>query len=199
MDKKLILICGLLGVGALILSGCGPVTTLTNTLPTTTKTQTGGVATSLKELLTGGKDQKCTWTTDDSSSSGTLLISGNKFKQEITIIDPETKTENQMFSLSDGESVYTWSTAMGTTGFKTSIAATQGENTGSPVPTSIQGGVDLNKQYQYLCQPWTVSQSDLTVPTNITFTDMANQLKNLKDLQQKFGGGVNIPSIPAGY
>ena len=195
MDNKVVLISSLLGVSLLILGGCGPATTLTKTTPTIAKTQTEGVATSLKTLLAGGKDQKCTWTAGDSSNSGTLYISGNKFKQEITTTDPETKTENQMFSLSDGVSVYTWGTAMGTTGFKTTIADMQSGITGTPA----QGKVDINTQYQYQCQPWTANETDLAVPTNITFTDMANQLQQIKNLQQKMGGEVNIPSIPAGY
>jgi uncharacterized protein YceK len=176
-------------VSLLVLGGCGTATTLTNTVPTTAKTQAGSVATSLKDLLAGGKDQKCTWTLNEngSSMSGTLLISGKKFKQEIIITDPETKAENQMFSLSDGESLYTWGTAMGTQGFKTSIAETQNVATDSSATTPAQGKVDLSKQYQYQCEPWTVSETDLTVPTNITFTDMANQLKQLKDLQKKAG------------
>lgn len=173
-------------VAALILGGCGPATTLTNT--GSTKTETQGAATSLKDLLTGGKDQKCSWTSVESSSGGTLLISGNKFKQEVTIIDPETKVENQMFSLSDGEWMYTWSTAMGTQGFKTNIAETQNGVTGAPSTAPASNEVDLNKQYQYKCEPWTVSVADLTPPKEITFTDMASQLQQLKDLQNKYGG-----------
>jgi hypothetical protein len=70
--------------------------------------------------------------------------------------------------------------------------------TGVPTGTPAQGKVDLNKQYQYQCEPWTANETALTPPTDITFTDMSSQLKQLKDLQQKFGGNVNIPSIPAG-
>lgn len=189
-------------IGLLVLGGCGTATTTTvNVMPTTAeKVQTGSAATSLKDLLAGGKDQKCTWTVEENGSNmtGTLYISGKKFKQEVTVIDPETKAENQMFSLSDGESIYTWSSAMGTQGFKTSIAEMQNVATGAPTSVPAQGKVDLNKQYQYQCEPWTVGEADLAPPTNVTFTDMASQLQQIKELQQKFGDKLNIPSVPAG-
>jgi hypothetical protein len=45
----------------------------------------------------------------------------------------------------------------------------------------------MNKQYQYQCEPWTVNETDLALPTNITFTDMSNQMKQLEELRQKLG------------
>ena len=187
----------LLLVSVLVLSGCGVATPSTSSESTTVeKTETNSVATSLKELLGGGKDQKCTWTVDDGENamSGEIMISGKKFRQEVVFVDPETKAENRMFGLSDGEFMYTWSNAMGTQGFKINLAEAESEAKDLPSGEPVEGKIDFNTQYQYKCQPWKVSEADLMPPKEITFTDMADQLKQIKDLQQKYGGNMDIPN-----
>jgi hypothetical protein len=199
MDKKLFLIGSLLGVGVLILGGCGPTAPTVKVEPTITptpKTETAKAA--LKDLLAGGKDQQCTWTTVENGSnvSGTMYISGKKFRQDRNITDPKTQAVTQSYNLSDGESVYTWGGTLGTRGIKVSLTTIESVVTGTPSQTPSQVNDVLNQQYQYQCQPWTPDNSQFTPPTEVIFSDMSNLLKNI---QQKFGGDVNIPSIPSGY
>jgi len=185
-----------IAISLLILGGCGAaVNPSTNsgptTAPATAEAKTTTLGTTLKDLLAGGKEEKCTWTADENgrSSSGTLYISGKKFKQNITIVDPKTQATSQMYSLSDGETMYTWGSAMGGRGVKTSFTDLQSMISGTPTGTSTQsGGPDLSKQYNYQCEPWTASDTDFTPPSNVTFTDMSAQLQQMKDLQKKFGG-----------
>ena len=197
MNKKLILIGSL--VGALILGGCGTTTSPTAVVePTATptpKTETAKAA--LKDLLAGGKVQKCTWATDENGSSvgGVMYISGKKFRQERNITDPKTQAVTTSYSLSDGESVYTWGGTMGTRGIKVSLASIENIVTGNPSGTPSQVNAVLDQQYQYQCEPWAADESQFVPPTGVTFSDMDSLLKNL----QKTDVNINIPSIPAGY
>jgi len=179
----------ILVISSLIFGGCQTAkNAAVIPTPTTAPSQTTTLATSLKDLLTGGKEEKCTWTAEDSSNSnGTLYVSGKKFKQEINITDSKTNTVNQLYSLSDGTSIYSWGSVMGTKGFKISLTEMETLATNAATGTPSQTTVDLNKQYRYQCQPWTASDNDFVLPTNITFTDVSNQMKQLNDLRQKLG------------
>lgn len=186
----------LIVISSFFLSGCQLAkNTTVNNLPTPTPTpeiKTTTAATSLKDLLAGGKAEKCTWVAEDNGnkSSGTLYISGKKFKQEVNITDSETQTVSQFYSLSDGAFLYTWGSAMGTQGFKISLeemeTVAQSASV-TDVPSQTQTTVDLNKQYQYQCQPWTANETDFSLPTGVAFTDMSEQMKQLEDLQKKLG------------
>lgn len=179
-------------ISSFILGGCQMTkNTTVNNLPTiapTAAVKTTTLATSLKDLLTGEKNEKCTWTTEDNGNqSGTIYVSGKKFKQEINITDSKTQAVSQLYSLSDGTSLYSWGSAMGTRGVKISLAEMETLANSAATGTPSQTTVDLNKQYQYQCQPWTASENDLKLPTDITFTDMSNQMQQLNELRQKLG------------
>jgi hypothetical protein len=175
-------------VSLLVLSGCGATKTAVAPVTPTAAVKTTTLATSLKDLLAGGKEEKCTWTTtDEGGRTGVLYVSGKKFKQEITMTDAKTKAVDQLYSLSDGESIYTWGSTMGNKGVKISLAEMETLANGATTGAQSQSSVDMNKQYQYQCEPWTVNETDLALPTNITFTDMSNQMKQLEELRQKLG------------
>ena len=147
------------------------------------------VKSALKDLLSGGKVQKCAWTSDDNgnTSNGTIYISGTKFRQEETTVDDKTKAASQFYSISDGESVYTWGSSMGGKGFKISLATLQNMVNGATTGTPTPGSFDLNKQYDYKCDSWNADESQFVPPKDVTFTDMSLLQQQLKDLQNKFG------------
>jgi hypothetical protein len=183
----------------LILGGCGTTASTSVVAPTATPTaKTETARTALKELLAGGKTQICTWTSTENGveMKGTLYVSGKKFRQESETTDAKTKTVSQSFSISDGESIYSWGGAMGKQGVKFSMSSIGNIVTGTPTGASSRTGVNLNQEYQYQCQPWTADETLFTPPADVTFSDMSSLINNL---QKKFGGNVNIPSIPAGY
>jgi hypothetical protein len=193
----------IVAVGLLVLGGCGVTTPTAKVVPTEipSKAETLSTRAALKDLLAGGKEEKCTWTAEENGNnmSGTLYISGKKFRQEEAITDLKTKAVSQLYSLSDGESVYAWGSAMmGGKGFKTSFTELQALVTGIPTGTQTKSGIDLNKEYLYKCEPWTASADLLTPPKEVTFQDMSETLKQMQELQKKFGGKINIPSSEAG-
>ena len=124
-----------------------------------------------------------------------MYISGKKFRQERNITDPKTQAVTTSYSLSDGESVYTWGGTMGTRGIKVSLASIENIVTGNPSGTPSQVNAVLDQQYQYQCEPWAADESQFVPPKGVTFSDMDSLLKNL----QKTDVNINIPSIPAGY
>jgi hypothetical protein len=154
--------------------------------PAVEERKAGGPLSSLKDLLAGGKDQKCTWTftNEGQTMSGIMLVSGKKFRQEITVNDATTKKETQMFTISDGDNMWTWNSETGGQGFKTKV--TESDTTPEANTTPSQGKLDWGAEYEYKCDPWTVNAADLTPPTDIKFVDMEAQLKQLQELQNKF-------------
>ena len=168
---------------SLFLSACG--TTPTSEVKPTEIVKKS-ISQSLKDLIASGTAQKCIWTTteDNKTISGTMLISGQKFKQ--TIITGEINT----FNITDGTNFYSWSDGS-KTGLKMNIAETQ-----KNLPTSAEtqsSSIDWNKQYNYDCSPTTVTDADFIPPQDITFTDFSETLKKFQDidlekLKQEFGG-----------
>lgn len=192
-----------LGMSALVLGGCGQTAQLGKTqneeIKPVVSQEKATVESTLKDLLAGGKDQKCKWSFTDTNGTmnGTLYISGKKFKQEVTLLDKTTNKDIQMFTVSDGENMYIWNSMTGTTGFKTKITEAQKVAdgiTGAPQ----QGKVDWEKQYQYKCEAWNASQTDLTPPAGVTFNDMSEQLQKMQDLQKNLGGKFKMPGSEAG-
>jgi hypothetical protein len=180
-----------IAIGLLVLGGCGAAKTATvQEAPTATPTpKTETAKTALKELLAGGKVQKCTWSAVENGNdvSGTLYVSGKKFRQESVTTDSKTKALSQNYSLGDGETVYTWGAMMGGRGVKISMASLENMVTGTPSGTPSQVNAVLDQQYQYQCQPWTADESQFVPPTNITFSDMSQLIKNMQQLENKYG------------
>jgi hypothetical protein len=125
---------------------------------------------------------------DGKVMSGTLLVKGKKFHQ--TTVIPGDDLNIKADVISDGEYVYTWTDMAKGTGFKVKIEDTQKE-----AATAQQNNqqVDWNKKMDYNCSPSTVSDADVTPPTNIDFSDFTDTMNKLKDLdvdalKKQFGG-----------
>lgn len=200
MKRNLIIVL----LAAITLGGCGAATV--NNSSDTSKKESGIVTEtqkvenklSLKELIAGGKDQKCTWKyeIDGQQMEGSLLISGKKFKQEI-VMDMEiegTKKTTKITNLSDGEYLYMWNNETKEQGIKMRIPEEDKE--GLDKQENGQGKVDWEGKYEYKCDNWKAGANDLTPPKDIQFQDFEEQMKQLKELQEKFGGSMKLPENP---
>jgi hypothetical protein len=154
---------------------------------TVTKENNSGLST-LKDLLTDGKDQKCTWSFADGEQmmEGTVVVSGQRFRQEVIMNNPENNQKMQIFSISDGEYMYSWNSAAPDQGVK--IKITEAETTPKTDTNPSEGKVDWGKEYEYKCEAWTLKEEDLTPPANINFVDLNAQLEQLKGMQEQFKG-----------
>ncbi|MDQ5883555.1 MAG: hypothetical protein QG654_469 [Patescibacteria group bacterium] len=122
--------------------------------------------TSLARLMEKGGDYQCTFTheTQAGDSSGTVYISGKKirgdFVSKVSIAGLPDIGDVKTFMISDGESVYTWS-SMTSDGYKAPI--------NKDVTSQDSSGVPTNQELDYKCIGWKVDQSKFSLPTNITF------------------------------
>ena len=120
--------------------------------------------TSLKALMSGTTNQQCTFTDTESGSSGTVYVSGGKFRGDFNSQVNGVVQSSHM--ISDGQEVYVWMDAL-TSGFKMSMAAID------KTPNSGQKTVDVNKQVDYSCKPGSVDASRFSLPTEIKFEDVS--------------------------
>jgi len=180
-------------LSSLVLSACGPTASTTvNNSPSPTPTTETSVAKSLKDLMALGTAQKCTWQVTDTGQemTGTMLISGQKFKQTIVVPVPSGQTTTTTYAISDGTSLYSWSDASKGVGMKINLADAQKN---APTPgQKTDTSVDWSKQYNYNCSPATVSDADFAPPSDIKFTDLSEIQKSLQKLdlnklKQQFG------------
>lgn len=169
---------------AFIFSACGPKKDIENTAsvtPTSSPTQEKS-GFSLRELLSKNIAQKCTWQTsgEEGDTQGEILINGNKFKQTIKMKNPTGET--QFNSVSDGEWMYSWSddSTTGNMAFKMKLDQTQNSNE-TNIPQNTSGNqIDLDQEYNYNCQPTTINESDLTIPKDVEFIDIAEFTKQFQ-------------------
>jgi len=151
--------------------------------------------TSLKDLMAQGKNMECTWTTKDEKGndvSGTLDISGQKFKMTMMMSNPDKTGTSNSYTLSDGTWTYVWSDMMKGAGMK--IKTLDAEKAGKDIQASNPGGAQGNipasggpqanwqKDYEYDCDPWEATDSVFAIPSDIDFTDASNIMKGLKDM-----------------
>ena len=124
---------------------------------------------SLKDLLSAGIAQKCTYSTTDisGSSEGTTFISGGKMRGDFSMMASGKAIKSHM--ISDGKTSWIWTDGE-TTGFKMMVEETSEES-------SIEGGTDWDQKVDYKCSPWVTDGSYFTPPSNVEFTDFSELLK----------------------
>lgn len=177
---------------SLVLSACGAQNTTGNTSnnsnsPKTEATESNktgaGVAKSLRELLSSGLAQKCTWsvTGEGTQSSGEITFKGNKFVQSLTTsIDGGANTKIKV--LSDGAYSYMWNPDNKQSGIKVKVEDTQGTET----QNNSEANIDWDTQYNYNCSPATVSDSDFVPPSDIQFVDFSQGLNKIQEQMKNF-------------
>ena len=134
---------------------------------------------SLKDLLSSGVAQKCTFSTTDESgvSEGTTYVAGGKVRGDFTTTASGKKTASH--TIVDGKTSYIWTDGE-KNGFKMTVEETEAgaEDKDAPVPqeTSVQE-TDLNQKTDYKCSAWVPDSSLFVPPTNVTFTDFSEMFK----------------------
>ncbi|MBI2465191.1 hypothetical protein HYV64_03550 [Candidatus Shapirobacteria bacterium] len=181
MNKKYLILAATL----LILGGCTKQGVVSNVVDKVEQKKEEAKK-SIKDLVASGVSQKCSWKSDvdGTTSEGQMWISGKKFKQEITTELAETNVETKATVVSDGSYTYMWNSEMGKKGIKMAIKDDETQDY-----SAENGKVDWNKEFQFECNPSTVSDSELAPPTDVDFQDLGVQLEQLQQLQEKYGQG----------
>jgi hypothetical protein len=180
--KKLALVF----ISSLLLSACGPqntppATPVDNGQASSSAPQTAGqtILKTISDVISLGTAQKCTWQSAENgdSLSGEMLIDGSRFKQTIVFANDSSRN---VYALSDGQWVYTWSPQMSGQGIKIPLPKSDSADSSNPQnPQSF----DFNKEYDFNCSPATVNAADFAVPSDIEFADLSN---------------LGIPNLPQG-
>ena len=143
--------------------------------------------TTLKNLMTTGGTQKCTYIDSATGSSGSMYIEGGKMRGDFMSSVNGSQTGSHM--ISDGQYVYVW-TDTNDSGFKMSVSAM--EEGKSQTNSTAQQYVDMNKKIEYSCAAWSADASMFTVPADKKFQDMSVMMQNagkmMKDDQSSESG-----------
>jgi hypothetical protein len=128
----------------------------------------------LKELLTSGFAQKCTFSinTENYSGTGTMYINSGKVRGDIDAKIADKTTISHM--LVDGNTTYVW---MGeeTTGFKMTLNPE--DKATASAATKNNGSIDPNQALDYNCSPWVVDANMFKLPTTVKFSDFSSMIK----------------------
>lgn len=155
----------LLGAGYFAMKNKGS----TQTPGTGTQSETSTGAKSLRDLLSAGIAQKCTYsmTDENGQNEGTTYISGGKMRGDFSMMASGKTTKSHM--ISDGKTSWIW-TEGEPNGFKMTVEETDA----SPAP-----GTDWDEKVDYKCSAWVTDGSFFTPPTNVNFTDFSELLKGV--------------------
>lgn len=160
------------------------------------KEESGGVISSIKDAMGLGKKMQCTYKYKDNEQSftSTVYVDGKKYKGESEVMG---KKQLMVF---DGETMYMWPEGekKGTKWTKSCMDDLNKENeknedkgTSNFSQDEIKDVEDAFKDAMDVkCTP--VASIDFSVPSDIIFSDMCQELKTL---QEKFQGiGNDLPS-----
>lgn len=157
------------------------------------ETAQGSALKSLKDLMTMGQDQMCTFesTDENGSNKGSSYISGEKVRTDFSGTDPDGKAYNGSM-ISDGTYMYSWSTAS-PQGMKIKIT----EETNQAVEDVKQDAqknpnqfIDPNDKVDYKCQGWRANQGMFTPPSDIEFIDYSQLMQKTQEQTQDQTGDL---------
>lgn len=139
--------------------------------------KSGGFSGTIKDLISSGKAQKCTWTIPNQGSS-TIYVSGERTRIEIDMLVIEDQPAQQMITVSDATWAYTWS-LNSKEGMKMNIQEMQAEAKEMEESMATDDENDqadyqamVNQDYQFKCESWKVDSNMFVPPTDVEFADM---------------------------
>jgi hypothetical protein len=187
-------------VATLVFSGCGSQkaaeTSPQKEVPVEVKTESGSVISSIKDAMGLGKKMKCTYAvgTGDAKFESTAYIEGSKYKSSSIIAG---KTAYAYF---DGEVMYSWMDGA-KTGTKMTLACVNELKNSLPPGKEGDGSQGVKAPEDQFkdavntsCVP-AVEAVELTLPSEVTFTDQCEVLRKTLDSMKnvKLPANVKLP------
>jgi hypothetical protein len=166
-----ILILFIIGSGAYLALKKSPQPSANKAPVTQNKSADSGAQTvqgTIKSLLSSGKSQKCTYSSnlESASVSGTLYVANGKMRGDFASGTEQAKISGHM--IADGGFSYVW-TDTSKQGVKMAIDLEQ-QLAGFLANNQT---LDINQTFAYTCQGWTGDGSVFTLPSDITFSTFA--------------------------
>jgi len=180
--KKILLSLLLLVSLSFLLTACTPKNKNDNT--SENGNQEENLKGSLFDLVKLGKNIKCTYSSkaEGGESSGTTYVSGNKARSDFTAKSSGGE-QFESYSITDGDWMYIWN-SQSDQGTKMKISDLP-KNEDNPNTSKL---ADVNNAFDYKCSPWLPDNSKFNVPTNITFVDFTETMKNIQEQTNKMKG-----------
>lgn len=131
-------------------------------------TEESSAASSLRELLSRGMSQRCTFSTeaDDAKTDGTIFAASGKMRGDISTTTSEKSIMSHMI-FSNNE-LYVWMDGE-TNGMKMTFDPNKVQD-----EETKQKTVDLDEKVDYQCSGWVGDSSLFEVPSSVTFTDLTS-------------------------
>lgn len=185
INKEILTVWGLIIVVSLVLSGCDLIKKKENLETPPTELKENGQK-SLRELLGLNKSMKCELVVDEEKGTkGVFYVSGNKFKQEVTVEGGEEGQKMDIFTMSDGEWIYMWNSLMPKTGTKMKISGLDKENE----KVNGAGKIGWDEKKNFVCNPWTAGANEFSLPAGAEFKDITAEMQKLQEeLPEKLEG-----------
>jgi hypothetical protein len=143
----------------------------TQNTTTATKSAPSTTLGSLKDLITKGVAQTCTYSTD--KSQGTIYMDGGKVRGDITATGVEANSQPVVSHLIIADNMtYLWTDGRNV-GFKMTYDPNATPAPAGSSTTNSSGALDPNTQMNYTCNPWVADGSKFTLPTDVTFSTLS--------------------------
>lgn len=151
------------GIWYFVMNGSGSGAPGSNATSTSQASSSG----TMKDLIARGSSQ-CQVTDPSNGSSGTVYVGGGKMRGDFTS-QTSSGTTITSHMISDGQTVYVWSSAM-PQGIKMAVSASS--------QTSASGTQNpYNENVNYTCSAWSVNSSEFALPAGVTFEDMSAMIQ----------------------
>lgn len=126
---------------------------------------------SLKSLLAGNGNRKCTYKTVQQGyvSEGTFYVANGKMRGDISTTTGGRTTNAHMITKDSTSYMWTDGSDMA---FKMAYDPSDVKPSGSTDASASQQAVDLNKDYDFDCSSWSVDASQFELPSGITFKEL---------------------------
>lgn len=148
------------------------------------------VKSSLKDLLSKGIPQKCTYTDNlnNVDMSGISYMSGNKVRTDFNnLVEGKTVSSHMIFA---DNTAYNWSDGQ-KTGMMFKMDPNQIKDAQKDTAATNQQ-FDPNKVVDYKCSPWIADNSLFTPPTDVQFSDLSTMMAPKTDSNNGQQGAPNM-------
>lgn len=154
----------LLGVGYFLWNKSKTASTTPGTQLTTSQESKPS---SLKDLITAGVAQTCTF--EKEGSKGTVYVTTGKMRGDFETTVDSKVTKNHM--IVEGNTSYIWMDGE-KNGFKMSFD-TSASGDSNKTTTSTSGTIDPTSNLDYKCGAWMVDSTMFSLPVGVTFQEFA--------------------------
>jgi len=186
MKTKIFSVLVLISV-SILLTGCAPKNNGNTKSTTSNTTQEETLKGNLLDLVKGGKNIKCIFSVNDASgqSSGITYVSEGKSRSDFSATSTTGETY-ESHSITEGDWIYTW-TSLTDQGTKMQISQLPKSEETATTNKSVE---TFSNNMDYKCTPWMADGTKFNIPTNITFLDFTEMMKNIQSQTDKLKEGL---------